>query len=145
MTKATDKTSAVKSAGASKQEGQDAFFTADSASEGVRLPLRDPLNRKTEHWLHIIGADSDEFRLADSAAKRRAVELGGIKDDVERDKAVMTMTRELTAKLVKSWSFPQECTQENVIEFFKKAPQIQRAVDMAAVSRSLFYKVESES
>lgn len=125
--------------------GMDAFFTSDKAQEGVRMPLNDPLGRRTEHWLHIIGADSDEFRLADSAAKRRAVELGSISDEKERDKAVMELTRNLTATLVKGWSFPEECTHANVVEFFKKAPQIERAVNIAAVNRSLFYKVESKS
>lgn len=137
--------STAPASGGNEANPQEAFFTSDAASEGIRLPLRDPLNRKTEHWIHIIGADSDEFRIADSNAKRRAVELGSIADEAERDRAVMAMTRDLTAKLVKAWSFPQECTHANVVEFFKKAPQIQRAVDMAAVNRSLFYKVESES
>ena len=141
----TGKPTAPKSGGTEQKAGMDSFFTSESASEGVRMPLNDPLGRRTEHWLHIIGADSDEFRLADSAAKRRAVELGSITDETARDTAVMELTRKLTATLVKDWSFDQPCTQANIIEFFKKAPQIERAVNIAAVNRSLFYKVESKS
>lgn len=130
---------------ASDGGGMDMFYTNAGATEGVRLPLYDPMGRKTEHWLHIIGSDSEEFRLADSAAKRRAVEMGNLGTEQERDAAVLTLTRELTAVLIKDWSFEQPCTRENVIEFLKQAPQIQRAVNTAAVNRALFYKVASKS
>lgn len=121
------------------------FFTADKAAAGIRLPLTDPVGRQTAHWLHIIGVDSDEFKLHDAATKRRAVELSSIEDETERDKAIMALTRDLAARLVKDWSFPQPCTHENVVEFFKRAPQVQRSVDISATSRHLFFKVESAS
>lgn len=130
---------------ASPSGGMDLFFTSATASEGVRMPLYDPLGRKTEHWLHIIGSDSEEFRIADSAAKRRAVELGNLTTERERDEAVLSLTRELTAVLVKDWSFDRPCTLENVVEFFRQAPQIQRSVNTSAVNRALFYKVASKS
>lgn len=142
MSEHTDKLEQTASTGVDPMES---FFTADKAAEGIRLPLTDPTGRPTDHWLHIIGVDCDEFKLADTAAKRRAVELSAIEDETERDKAIMEVTRNLTAKLVKGWSFDQPCTFENVVAFFKRAPQIQRAVDVAATSRRLFFKVESES
>lgn len=144
MTKAKDKSSTNGGAGKASNP-QEAFFTSAAAQEGIRLPLRDARGNKTDHWLHIIGVDSDEFRLLDSSNKRRAVEIGMIADEKERDRAILDMTRDLAASLVKGWSFPQECTHKNVVAFFKEAPQIQRAVDMAAANRSLFCKVASES
>lgn len=131
--------------GGTNGSGMEQFFTHSKASAGVRLPLTDPLGRPTDHWIHIIGTDSDEFRIKDSAAKRRAVEISAIEDDEERALATMAMTRDLIAHLVKSWSFDKPCTHENVVAFFKEAPQIQRSVDVAGSSRSLFYKVESGS
>lgn len=126
-------------------EGMDVFYTAERAAAGIKLPLSDPLGRKTKHWLRVIGTDSEEFRIYDSATKRIAVEIASLEDDTERAKATMKMTRDLVARLVKEWSFEEPCTHENVVKFFEKAPQIQRSVDAAAASRSLFYRVESSN
>lgn len=124
--------------------GMDAFFTSERASEGVKIPLTDPLGRKTDHWLLIIGVDSEEFRLADAAAKRRASKLAIDKDGEEKDRAIMDLRRDLTATLVKGWSFDTPFSHAAVVDFFKKAPQIESSVDLAATRRALFFKNESE-
>ena len=121
----------------------ESFFTRDRAAAGTRLDLTDPVGRKTEHWLHVIGVDSDEFKLADAAAKRHASELSLMKDGPDKDRMIMDMQRELTAKLVTAWSFDKEFNHAAVVEFFRQAPQIQRAVDVAATRRALFFKDES--
>ena len=123
----------------------DKHFTTDQAEEGIQLALVDPVGRKTEDWLRIRGADSEEFRLAEAASRRKALEISDIEDEKERDLATMKMVRNLVATLVMGWSFDEECTHANVVEFFRKAPQVQKAVDRASNSRALFMKVDSET
>lgn len=123
----------------------DQFFTSDKAEEGVKLFLEDNLGNRTDQWIRIRGENSEEFRVAELGAKRDAVAVSHIADYVERDRRAIALARKTAAALVLDWSFPMPCTPENVEAFFKKAPQIQRAVDIAASDRRLFYKVESTS
>ena len=37
----------------------NAFFTRGVANEGVQLPLYLPTGEKSEHWVRILGVDSD--------------------------------------------------------------------------------------
>lgn len=121
------------------------FYTRERANAGVRIPLFTPEGRKTDHWLELRGIDSDEFRLADVQAKREAVRLAAINDTKERDEAIYELTTRLTAILVTGWSFDHPCTQENVIAFFKEAPQIMNAVDLTAGDRGYFFRVGSNN
>jgi hypothetical protein len=124
---------------------QSQFFTRDRANAGVRIPLYTPSGRKTDQWIQIRGVDSDEFRAADTKAKRDAVRLASIKDEKERDEAVYELTTRLTASLVIAWSFPEECTEENIIAFFKQAPQICSSIDITASDRGYFFRNASVS
>ncbi|ALH23697.1 hypothetical protein PaMx11_23 [Pseudomonas phage PaMx11] len=124
---------------ASAASGMEAFFTREKASLGVQLPLYAPTGEKTEHWLRIRGIDSDEFRAAEADARRDAMRVAAIEDLEERRLAIQDAQRALIATLVIGWSFEQECTHDNVMKFFREAPQIQDAVDKAASRRALFF------
>lgn len=124
---------------ASAASGMEAFFTREKASLGVKLPLYEPSGAKSEHWLRIRGIDSDEFRAAEADARRDAMRVAAIEDLEERRLAIQDTQRSLIATLVIDWSFDQECTHENVMKFFREAPQIQDAVDKAASRRALFF------
>lgn len=123
--------------------GMEAFFTREKASQGVKLPLYAPTVEKTEHCLRIRGIDSDEFRAAEADARRDAMRVAAIEDLEERRLAIQDAQRALIATLVIDWSFDQECTHDNVMKFFREAPQIQDAVDKAASRRALFFVNES--
>jgi len=122
--------------------GMDAFFTRDTANEGVRVPLMLPNGEPSGHWMIIYGCDSDHFRAAEVWSRREATKLMGL-SETERDLAQMDLTHRLRAKLVKAWSFDQECTEENVLAFFRKAPQVGDAIDRIAGNRTLFFGLAS--
>lgn len=124
----------------------DAFFTADKASEGVRIPLVLPTGESTEHYVEIYGVDSEEFQAADAELRAtEGVKLSQIKDPVEREKARIVLARKLRARLVKGWSFDEPCTVDAVERLFVKAPQIADAVDRIASDRMLFFALASTS
>lgn len=123
--------------------GMEEFFTREKASLGIQLPLYTPSGAKTEHWLRIRGIDSDEFRAAEADARRDAMRVAAIENLEERRLAIQDAQRSLIATLVIGWSFPEECTHDNVMKFFREAPQIQDAVDKAASRRALFFVKES--
>lgn len=115
------------------------FFTRQRASEGKKFPLTAPDGTKTEHWLLIRGVDSDEFQRAEHLARREALKVNEIES--MEDKAVFQMEteRKTIASLVADWSFDQPCTPDNVVKFFKEAPQIQEMVSLLSVRRSIFF------
>lgn len=119
--------------------GMEEFFTREKASLGIQLPLYTPSGAKTKHWLRIRGIDSDEFRAAEADARRDAMRVAAIENLEERRLAIQDAQRSLIATLVIGWSFPEECSHDNVMKFFREAPQIQDAVDKAASRRALFF------
>lgn len=119
------------------------FFTREKANSGIKLPLTLPTGEKTEHYLQIRGVDSDEFRAAEAAHIRQAVDFAQIEDVMERARKIDEAKTELIASLVVSWSFPMECNLENVVQFFNDAPQIMESVNKIAGKRKLFFALES--
>jgi hypothetical protein len=128
-------------------EGMNAFLTRGPANDGIELPLYTPDGNKSEHWVRILGVDSDKFRTADAASKREMIKAVGenMGKDFDLNQAVNDIKRRLIATLVIAWSFPQECTPENVEAFFKEAPQIMDSIDQAAGKRALFFQARSSS
>lgn len=131
-----------KAAGAA---GMDEFFTRERANEGIQVPLWRPDGTKSEHWVRIIGIDSDAFRQADAEARRDAVRIAQIESPSERAGEIARSKRRLIAHLVIGWSFEQECNVDSVEQFFTQAPQIMDAIDVAASKRTLFFAVRSSS
>lgn len=117
----------------------EAFFTREKANEGIEVPLYLPNGEKSNQWIRIRGVDSDHFRLAEADSRRQAMNIATIDDTLERAKAISDAKLALIAELVISWSFEQECTLENVKDFFRQAPQIADAVDQVASKRALFF------
>ena len=116
----------------------DEFFTRASANEGVKLPLYLPNGTVTEHFFVVRGVDSDEFRVAESKAKRGAINIAQLDTEAERIDAIQQSERECIASLIASWSFDNPCTRPNVMAFLKEAPQIADAVNRFAARREGF-------
>jgi len=119
--------------------GMADFFTADAADAGVDLPLYLPSGEKTDFFVKIRGVDSQQFRIAEAQAKRRAVTVAQIENDDLRTKAILDERARLACSLVITWNLPEECTPENVALLFSKAPQLLDMVDRIAGQRSLFF------
>lgn len=125
-----------KAAGAA---GMEAFFTRGKANEGIKLPLWTPQGTKSEHWVRILGIDSDAFRMANAEAQRDAFRIAQIEDPAERAAEIALSKRRLVASLVAEWSFDRPCNVDTVADFFREAPQIMDAIDTAASKRALFF------
>lgn len=121
------------------KEDMESFFTREKANSGVEVPLYRPDGTKSEHSIRIRGVDSDVFRAAEAEARRKGMDIAMVSDQEERAKAIQEAKLRLVASLVISWSFEKECTLDNVMEFFRNAPQIADAVDQVASKRSLFF------
>lgn len=119
------------------------FFTRKVANEGVKLPLYYPDGTVSDHWIMARGVDSDHFRQAEAMAKRQAIELSQIDDERERLAAMNELELDCIASLVAGWSFEEECTQGNVVNFLREAPQISDMINRFAAKRSEFFKKKS--
>lgn len=123
--------------------GMEAFFTRTRANEGIDIPLVLPDGTRSEHWIKIRGVDSDEFRLADAAERRKGMEIAMMESTLEKAVAIEEAKTSLIASLIISWSFEQECTTENIKKLLREAPQISDAIDTVASRRSLFFERKS--
>lgn len=117
----------------------ESFFTREKANNGVEVPLWRPDGTKSEHHILIRGVDSDVFRIAEAEARRKSIEISMVQDTLEKAQAIQDAKLILIAHLVISWTFEKECTIENIVSFFREAPQIADAVDQVASKRSLFF------
>ena len=122
----------------------ESFFTRPAANAGVKLPLYLPDGTASEHYVVVLGTDSDTFRKAEMEAKRSAAQIAQIDDGATRDALIMDEELGLVASLVSAWSFPQECNKQNVVAFLKEAPQIADNINTFAAKRSNFIKKKNE-
>jgi hypothetical protein len=121
------------------------FFIREQNNEGVRVPLFRPDGTKTEHWLLVVGQFSDRFLTARSKLMRKASKVAKIENQEERETAIQEQGLLLTASLISDWSFTKPCTEANVVEFLRNAPQIAASVDSVSAQQALFLKSSSKS
>ncbi|MBG89599.1 MAG: hypothetical protein CMO80_22250 [Verrucomicrobiales bacterium] len=115
------------------------FFTRQLANEGKELPLYLPSGEKSEHKIRVLGVDSDKFKSKEAESKKIAAELAALDDNEERRVAIEDLQLKLIATLVIGWTFDQECTEENVVNFLREAPQIADAINRFAGNRKAFF------
>jgi hypothetical protein len=115
------------------------FFTRDRANEGIKVPLYHPDGSASEHWLIVRGIDSDEFRKAETQAKRNAIDVAQIKDEDERAERIRETELVCIASLIADWSFDEKCNQVNVVKLLREAPQIADMVNRLAARRADFF------
>lgn len=117
------------------------FFTRENANEGIEVPLYRPGSKeKSGEWIRIRGVDSDEFRAAELESKRAMRSILENPDIKDKDKRHREELTKLLSSLVISWSFPEECSRDNILELLSNAPQIEDAINTLAANRALFFK-----
>ncbi|CAM0070117.1 Tail assembly chaperone [Vibrio phage K251 g3] len=115
------------------------FFTRQKANEGKKIPLYLPDGKPSDHWLVVRGVDSDHFKQAETRGKRQAITIAKIEGADERAQAIRDTELTCIAALVADWSFDQECTEPNVVNFLREAPQIADMVNQVAAKRASFF------
>lgn len=65
-------------------------------------------------WVEILGTESEAFKAMDLRLKREAV-TGTVREHSEIDNLIKSC-------LISGWSFEEELTEENVVEFIKVWP-----------------------
>jgi hypothetical protein len=121
------------------------FFTRKGANDGVRVDLSLPTGETTDQWLQIRGRDSDVFREAEAEMNRDVFALAAIEDKMVQKAGLKDLKLRLTASLIMAWSFNQDCTIDNIVAFFKEAPQIADQVDRVGARRALFFAKKESS
>lgn len=126
---------------------QDLFKTRGKANEGVKLELKTPDGKETEHWLQVRHVWSDAFQEANDLALAEVQEVALASEGDKGKIAAAKREAEVAiwASLVADWSFDQECTPENVAAFLRDAPQIGKAIDKFATDGRRFFGIDSTS
>lgn len=124
--------------------GMDSFFTRESANQGIKLPLYTPDGTKTDHWVRILGIDSDVYRSVEHEERRKALTLRG-KPSEEITQAMNESSDRILSSLVVEWSFDEPCTEENKLRFLREAPQIAEQINKFSGDRRLFFVNASSS
>ncbi len=117
------------------------FHTRAKANEGIELKLSLPDGTPTEHWIRVRGIDSDGFKAAETESRRNLLNIATEKNILKLDTTALAHEEELriSVSLVISWSFPMECTPDNVRNFLKEAPQIAEQINRIAARRAAFF------
>lgn len=132
----------------------DRFKTRAACNNPLRLPLVDPSTKQqTEHWIEILGVDSDAFQQERMESSRRLVEyqrqLKELQAKLGRDLSPAELQAkadeynaaeklQLVASLVVSWSFEDELNRSSVVAFLQEAPLVADYINAAAADRQLF-------
>ncbi len=126
------------------------FFTKDKANEGKVLPLYNPeTGEKSQHWLKVLGVDSDAYFKAETAMQRAMPGIQAEAKGLDGAEAQLTFVadkqkewkRKIVAAVIADWSFDKPCNEEEKIDFLTKAPQIVTAVDGFISDRRLFFSL----
>jgi hypothetical protein len=124
----------------------DKFHTRKRASAGRKIYLADPgTGSLTKDWLVIRSRWCDEFQEAKADAVQDA--FAEAKEPNDEEKKAISETRKLSlvASLVGSWSFDEECTTENIINFLREAPQLVDQIDKKAAQDKFFFGKASKN
>ncbi len=108
------------------------LYTRAAASNARKMPLFTPQGEITDHYLEIIGRDSDEFQRASSKYQQTLAIIEAIKDPKERGEAARRAFASLRAALVVGWSLDAELTPEAAAELCFEAPSLAREIDQFA-------------
>lgn len=120
------------------------FLTRPIANEGVKVYLYDPYGSKTEHWLRILGEDSDVYRRGQSELYRQAVKTAqNNEEDVNAQFEAKSI--EVLASCIVDWSFPEEATMQEKIAFLSDAPRVRDTIEQTIRNTGLFFKKKPKS
>ena len=107
----------------------DQYKTRSRANIARRVHLFDPATgKKTDDWLDVLSSLSDKFRAARDLAYQEAGEVAAIENKDVKARTIAESQLRMKAALVTGWSFPTKCSEENVVDFLREAPQIQALV-----------------
>ena len=123
---------------------------------GVKLLLTDEVGNISKDFLMVRWYWHDTVRAALDNLKREGRErLVQIKPEMSAkakadadagNKAIETeLIREGIASQIVGWSFDEEASKENVIEFLKQRPDVANRVDTTAAETKLFFSRRGKS
>lgn len=117
----------------------DKYKTRSKVSNPVRQHLLDPTTQElTTDYLEIRSSLSDEFMDARDRSMQEVSEIDE-QDPKKRKALVKEIQLRMSAALVAGWSFSEPCTEENVVEFLREAPQVRNLVNSVADDAQRFF------
>jgi len=125
------------------------FYTRKKANAGKKMNLVHPDGSPTDHWVRVLGVDSDVFRSAQSDHHRLTMEISERKEsgEISSDEAEAEYNESwvgLLASAIVEWSFDGECDTDTKVEFLREAPQIATAVNIFIGNRKSFFGIGSK-
>ena len=120
------------------QDEMDVFMTKKYHGVAQKLMLYSPDGRATDHYLELVGMDSEKVRKAKKQLYTdiaKNVKEGGFDDDMQYD-----FTTRLLASSIVGWSFKKELSDESAFDFVSNAPSIRDAIDVFISNNDNFFK-----
>lgn len=99
-------------------------FHTTSHSTAKKMPLFTIDGKKTTEFIMILGMDSPQVRAAKAECYRIILAAE------DKEAARMEGANKWKAAMIDSWSFPEECTEDEKIDLLTKAPFIGDAIDI---------------
>lgn len=126
---------------------EDYFLDEEKLENGCRMQLSDMQGNSTEDWLSVLYIHSDEAQALIAKEYRDRINTEGMSVDqiAEQVKDRASIEMSIRHLLVKSWSFEQECTPENVKELLRRNPEIANRVFIRSENKRFFLPEPAES
>lgn len=124
-----------------KKESFRVMFTREKANAGARLTLTYPDGSESPHWLLVLSSLSEKFRDKSMKINRKYADMEANKveiDEVQRE-------LEFAATTIIDWSFDEELTDDNIVEFLREAPQVREQVSLFSIDSGNFFKPPSKN
>ena len=105
-------------------------------------PFVYPGQGDTGYWLKIRSQHSPEYREADLKAQRQisAMYLAAVgKPETVDAELIKDITMRAFTKLIAEWNFPDEMTEDNLVEFLTDNPIAYDEINVLAAQDSLFF------
>lgn len=118
-------------------------YNLKAATEGnlIKIPFIYPGQTDTGEHLMVRSRHCQAYREADLQAQRQISSIiaavGGL-DKVDQDLMEEIQLRAF-CKLVDGWSFDEEMTEDNLMEFFATNPQMYDIVNVECAKDTLFF------
>lgn len=114
------------------------FYTKEAHSTPQKLPLYLPNGEASEDYLMLLGAESSEFRKAKAQGMRKAM-LEAKDGELTQDNQD-SLRVDMLISVIDSWSFDEECNDDNKRELLINAPYLCDSIDSFCANSDNFVK-----
>ena len=122
------------------------LYTRPTANTSRKMYVELPDGTSSdEYYLEVLNVESDAFRIAETNAKRKAVEYARLEDEDEISEKQRALEADMLASLVVGWNFEDKFSKGAVIELLTESAGNRDKLARFSATRSHWFSVKPKS